>query len=122
MNVKQTSFLSSTESILKDRPRELNVFNFFSISVGSLRQTYDLCIFERSQTFNYTLLKYGSLLNRSLCFCFTKHRASKRPRSLFLLQLNFIFIFFYIYNCLSKYNSILFILLGVCYQFRGHGK
>lgn len=53
----------------------LIVFNFFSISVGSSRQTYDLCIFERSQTFNYTLLKYGSLLNYSLCFCFTKHRA-----------------------------------------------
>lgn len=73
-----------------------NVFNFFSISVSGSRQTHDLCIFELSQTFNYTLLKYGSLLNRSPCFCFTKHRALYTATFPFLPTLTFNIFFIYL--------------------------
>lgn len=59
--------------IFRSVSQTLNVFNFFSISVSRSRRTHDLCIFERSQTFNYTLLKYSSLLKRLLCFCFKNH-------------------------------------------------
>lgn len=97
-----------------DSHAALNVFNFFSISVSSSRQTHDLCISERGQTFNYTLLKYGSLLNRLRCFCFTKRRSLRENylyfsltstadliRSLCLIFGTFIYLP-YIINCLLK--------------------
>lgn len=102
------SFVGRYNSVPKSET--LNVFNFFSISVGSSRQTHDLCIFGRSQTFNYTLLKYGSLLNRSLCFCFSKRRASNWtvPFSSFH---KFLVSYIFLFNIIASLSNSLLVYL-----------
>lgn len=60
---------NTTISIILCFPsKPVNVFNFFSISVGQFAADAWFMHIRPGQTFNYTLLKYGSLLNRSLAF------------------------------------------------------